>query len=63
MSLTDKRTQAQLDFDYAKHGWAFCNKPMLLGKIERLEEIAKTLSIDDKRHMTLKTIKATVETC
>jgi hypothetical protein len=61
--MADKRTRAQLDFDLAKHGWAFCNKPMLLGKIERLEEIARTLSLDDKRHMTLKTIKATAEKC
>lgn len=53
----DKRTKAQLDFDMAKHGWAFCNKAMLEGKIDALEELAKALQADDKRHGELERIK------
>jgi hypothetical protein len=50
----DKRSKAQLAFDYAKHGWAFCNADMLEGKIIRCEDIAMELDADDKRHDTLK---------
>jgi hypothetical protein len=54
----DRRSQAQLDFDYAKHGWAFCNASMLTGKIERLTELAKALPPNDKRHTELEHIKS-----
>jgi hypothetical protein len=53
----DKRTEDQLNFDGAAHGWAFCNIPMLEGKIERCTEIAKRLSVDDKRHLRLEIMR------
>jgi hypothetical protein len=53
-----KRTEARLDFDYAKHGWAFCNRDMLEGKVERLRKLAACLSSDDPRHAVLETIVA-----
>jgi hypothetical protein len=52
-----KRTQSQLDFDYAKHGWAFCNREMLIGKVERLRELVKALNLNDERHEQLATIE------
>ena len=52
-----KRTQAQLDFDYAKHGWAFCNEAMLRGKLPRLRELAAQLEPNDERHQLLETIE------
>lgn len=48
-----KRTQAQLDFDLAKHGWAFCNAEMLRGRISRCELIAARLAPDDPRHQEI----------
>jgi hypothetical protein len=54
--MADKRTKAQLDFDYAKHGWAFCSKAMLAGKIDRLALLAELLQPDDKRHQELERI-------
>ncbi len=54
--MSDKRTQAQLEFDMAKHGWAFCNRAMLEGKVVRLEELAKRLKTNDKRHAVLEAI-------
>jgi hypothetical protein len=56
-----RRTQAQLDFDMAKHGWAFCNKAMLKAKMLQLNEIAKRLSPKDERHETLAKIVSTLE--
>lgn len=56
-----KRTEAQLDFDYAAHGWAFCNADMLAGKIERLEMLASKLAPTDERHQRLANIKARKE--
>lgn len=53
----DKRTPVQMEFDLAAHGWAFCNQDMLLGKIERLTEIAKRLPAHDPRFERLEVIK------
>lgn len=53
----DRRTPDQLDFDRAKHGWAFCNQAMLKGKIEQMEEIAQRLKQLDPRQATLNFIK------
>jgi hypothetical protein len=52
-----KRTPAQLEFDLIKKGWAFCNREMLAGKIERLEELASALPPSDPRHKMLAHIK------
>jgi|HubBroStandDraft_6_1064221.scaffolds.fasta_scaffold641981_2 hypothetical protein len=52
-----KRTQAQVEFDLAKHGWAFCNADALRRKILRLEELAKQLQPDDARHAMLAHIR------
>jgi hypothetical protein len=46
-----------LDFDLAKHGWAFCHSEMLRGKVSRLEELAKRLEPSDPRHDLLASIK------
>jgi len=56
--MSDKRTKAQLNFDYTKHGWAFCNDDMLVGKTIRLQELAKCLASTDKRHEILQQIRA-----
>jgi hypothetical protein len=56
-AMKDKRTQPQVTFDYAKHGWAFCNKEMLGAKIIHLTQLANDLSPDDKRHNELTRIK------
>lgn len=54
----DKRTQAQLDFDRAKHGWAFCSADMLRGgMLERLEQLATQLTQYDNRHEELAVIR------
>ena len=52
-----KRTPAQLEFDAAKHGWAFCDPPQLTAYLERLEPIAARLEPDDERHATLAQIR------
>jgi len=53
----DKRTTNQAAFDLAKHGWAFCNKDMLEGKVKQLREIAKSLPAWDQRHEILRRIE------
>ena len=55
----DKRTSVQLEFDMAKHGWAFCNNDMLHGKLIQLREIAKRLPVGDRRHDVLDYIEKT----
>lgn len=54
----DKRTKEQLEFDYAKHGWAFCNKQMLEEKLIRLSTLADRLSNSDKRKAELAHIRS-----
>lgn len=54
--MARKRTEAQLDFDFAKDGWAFCNKDMLDGKISMLQELAKALEPTDVRHQDLQNL-------
>jgi hypothetical protein len=51
-----------LDFDYAKHGWAFCNRDMLEGKVERLRKLAACLFRQmNPRHAVLETIVARLQ--
>lgn len=61
MPKGNRRTKEQVAFDYAKIGWAFCNKRSLGMKIHHLEELAKELSPKDGRHYTLHYIKAVYE--
>lgn len=56
----EKRTKAQLAFDRAKHGWAFCSHEMLLGRLPNLRELAKELDPKDPRHDVLRQIENSV---
>lgn len=53
----DSRTMRQVDFDLTKHGWAFCDKHLLQGKLERLRELIKYLHATDERHEILRVIE------
>ena len=58
--MSDKRTKAQLDFDLAKHGWAFSNPTMLRPTLERLRKLAQSLAPDDKRHEIVNMVEKVV---
>jgi hypothetical protein len=56
-----KRTEAQLAFDGAKHGWAFCDARMLIGRLETLRALARNLDADDERYEEMRSIERAAE--
>ena len=56
-SLLRRRSQAQFDFDWQAHGWAFSHKELLEKRIETLTEIAQQLAPLDERHERLEFIR------
>jgi hypothetical protein len=58
---TDKRSEAQCEFDAAKHGWAFASGNQLSLRIQRCEKIAKELDLSDPRHEILASMRSTLE--
>ena len=59
--MADKRSALQLEFDLAKHGWAFCNDDMLRGKVEQLIEITQKGDVGKRRLDTLEFIRSKVK--
>lgn len=53
----NKRSEDQLAFDMAKHGWSFCNKDMLGAKLKQLSRLSEKLSNSDRRKAELRTIR------
>ena len=56
-SLLRGRSQAQFDFDWQAHGWAFSHKELLAARITTLTEIAQQLAPNHERHGRLEFIR------
>jgi hypothetical protein len=54
------RTDNQVAFDLAMHGWAFANADGLARRVSECETIAERLSVYDVRHSALRLMKKTL---
>jgi hypothetical protein len=56
-----KRTQEQVEFDAAAHGWVFCSDAMLRKRLPQLRELAAKLAPKDPRRGVLEAIEGAAE--